>query len=242
MPTERRTRQHTLQDSISEFLATVPVPFIGDMRHGMWLLELADLLVEYIKYDPSLEWHVSRKVMKLMQAMMEPYANKSWVDTVYATLPMLANFHEDVPAPGGEQLSDTIYVKKSDQVSYAFWPKVFGLTTLQCALCRSIKRRKECIFPHGASKCTICAKRGRRCHGYKGDTEDGESTRTNKRKTSAATSVDGSSRSSTIPCTDGLPDTTVGDLRAEKRMRYADEGGQGGRDVTPQPVAKGEYS
>ncbi|THG94021.1 hypothetical protein EW026_g7362 [Hermanssonia centrifuga] len=116
MPTERRTRQHTLQDSISEFLATVPVPFIGDMRHGMWLLELADLLVEYIKYDPSLEWHVSRKVMKLMQAMMEPYANKSWVDTVYATLPMLANFHEDVPAPGGEQLSDTIYVKKSDQI------------------------------------------------------------------------------------------------------------------------------
>ncbi|PSR74204.1 hypothetical protein PHLCEN_2v10035 [Hermanssonia centrifuga] len=175
MPPRTPAELAVMATAIEDFLCTAPDPFIGSIRDGFWVQDIADLIIEYMEYDSKLKSNKVCNVVKQLQSLIKPHVTKSWVDAVITALPILAppeispkDRDMDAVLPG-----DIVWHDKKDQ----------------CTQCRSIKKRDKCITRKNAKKCTYCKHRKQRCHGYKGYQELAKVTPNRKRKAASPSST-----------------------------------------------------
>ncbi len=119
MPPRTPAELAVMATAIEDFLCTAPDPFIGSIRDGFWVQDIAELIIEYMEFDSKLKSNKVCNVVKQLQSLIKPHVTKSWVDAVITALPILAppeispkDRDMDAVLPG-----DIVWHDKKDQVS-----------------------------------------------------------------------------------------------------------------------------
>ncbi|PSR74201.1 hypothetical protein PHLCEN_2v10032 [Hermanssonia centrifuga] len=95
-------------ESITAFFLTAPTPFLDNTATSLWILHIAHMISEYGLLDPNLQSKTIQNILRLLHAMVLPYANNSRFTAATRHIPAPAkSIHAYFPIHDGSGDEDT---------------------------------------------------------------------------------------------------------------------------------------